>query len=864
MNELTINKKSYNILLKNNVTPAEMTTVITSFLGYDKMDNTAKMDMHNVYFNGVRFFDIYADKAKAKVKVDMNALFFDCLKKTVNSASIGEVNGYNTVSDSKGTTVAITGKPTFPAWYSFARIFSKNFYRAEYDKYQRDMTIYNTLKENNDKKHIDLPPFQLKVIKKNPIAEKSNDKEKKPELNLQLQKEKEKKEQSPKDNNEKTANKTKKQNEKENFGFVVVENKKDITGEKDKKKTNKNLSNPETNPKKPKQIPLLLNDKQINNQKRNLQKVNAKKIIDNKGKTDYRKLNYKMPKPAPVHKLTRKEREIAFAQYQASLYLMYQTKYKAPVVEKPILPNLLIANQYLGRESEMAQESMLLYTGLPIDLHNAETITLASCNVAELREVEKIIQGKPEFDFLQKAIDYKIDKLQDTTPVEQSGKSIPANIYFVTRHLQDTKMLSGIKAVLKAKRSITYSLSNDEESIKADNSTNKTVKDRFDIKNEVEDYKNNLPKGRDYKLTISTSPDKKSILLNIPPCEVQNTNNGCWSCSMGVLLRHAGVNLTQEQIRAYRTDYTPDQTNDGLSCYQSLKERLQLANRVSTDDVNQIEDYVDLIHETTENMAVNYVSFQNQSDKLLSIASNVLIQKHTPISLLYMGHYRTIVGIEGSKLILQDSMVGKEPGYNHQYSNPNDANRFPNHSVIDVTYFKGKEVNLTWLEKITEPEPQKYINNDLRDYDKSSPRYTQKRGFMFTKFDMDGSGVQYDVYLPKKYVEKNLNKEKENIPMEIDIEKKIDNNIINEEEKTNEIKAKDVTKEFLNPENNIVNNPNEEENITSDNNKAKDVTKDFLAQLDNDVNEKNDDNNFSLFTEENQQEEPEMQINSKK
>lgn len=97
---------------------------------------------------------------------------------------------------------------------------------------------------------------------------------------------------------------------------------------------------------------------------------------------------------------------------------------------------------------------------------------------------------------------------------------------------------------------------------------------------------------------ITTKRGYQGINMKMPRC--QSSNNGCWSCGMEMLFRSRGVDITQEEIRAYRPDYPEGQE-------KMSKERQYAANR---DTGASLYDCGDLLLKVLPNACLRCQEFQ--------------------------------------------------------------------------------------------------------------------------------------------------------------------------------------------------------------------------------------------------------------
>jgi hypothetical protein len=87
-------------------------------------------------------------------------------------------------------------------------------------------------------------------------------------------------------------------------------------------------------------------------------------------------------------------------------------------------------------------------------------------------------------------------------------------------------------------------------------------------------------------------------LANLKLEEPQTSGNGCWSCGMHLLLKSRGIDLSQEEIRAYRPDFQPGQEN-------LMSEERRMIN--DSDSTNYVFDKGDLIQKVLPNTAITNV-----------------------------------------------------------------------------------------------------------------------------------------------------------------------------------------------------------------------------------------------------------------
>ncbi len=238
----------------------------------------------------------------------------------------------------------------------------------------------------------------------------------------------------------------------------------------------------------------------------------------------------------------------------------------------------------------------------------------------------------------------------------------------------------------------------------------------------------------------------KDIKLSGP----QTSDNGCWSCGLHLLLKARGVDLTQEEIRAYRPDFKPGEE-------QAMTEERRMT--MDSDSTNYIFDQSDLVHKVLPNSCVTNVTLrplpdifrvvggpeqapyplETQGFATLSPAQQqermnawqkeqntckanirkaynkqvriqmgdmirkALIQDRSPVVLNVGGcHYITVTGIsdDGKKIRVEDSLGSKD--------------HTTNYLVLDDLIKQnlgpdGKGMTMTWIKDLPTPE---YVPQD--------------------------------------------------------------------------------------------------------------------------------------------------------
>lgn len=240
----------------------------------------------------------------------------------------------------------------------------------------------------------------------------------------------------------------------------------------------------------------------------------------------------------------------------------------------------------------------------------------------------------------------------------------------------------------------------------------------------------------------------------------QTSTNGCWSAVMSDMLNHFGVELSQEEIRAYRPDINPT---------ANPKDVEQLMNRLNTDAMNEINDMADLIQRTVPNVAHHHMSLGANKEENKAIlkekVSDALLHKNSPVAVLYDNHYMSIVGIKGDTLIVQNP----SPEYDTKYQKLSIDDLFA--GCMDTG-----QVCIDWLESlkfekngkcknVTEQWKNMGINCTGRKFaaGPDENHMTHVRGNEYHDTSRLEQGIEETIYLPKMSF--GLEKELENIEL---------------------------------------------------------------------------------------------------
>ena len=228
----------------------------------------------------------------------------------------------------------------------------------------------------------------------------------------------------------------------------------------------------------------------------------------------------------------------------------------------------------------------------------------------------------------------------------------------------------------------------------------------------------------------------------------QTTINGCWSAVLSDMLGHFGVDLTQEEIRAYRPELQSGKINEQNS----------LMDRLNSDSMNEINDMADLIQRTVPNVAHHHMSLGANKDEnkavLKDTVTDALLNKNSPVALLYGDHYVSIVGIKGDTLIVQNPSAAFDTKYQRLsiddlFDRCNSANGMGQVTIDwleDLKFNKDgtcKNINDQWKGMGIDCNGREFGKGHGNNYD------SHVRGYEFDDDSRIMNGIEETIYLPK-------------------------------------------------------------------------------------------------------------------
>ena len=211
-----------------------------------------------------------------------------------------------------------------------------------------------------------------------------------------------------------------------------------------------------------------------------------------------------------------------------------------------------------------------------------------------------------------------------------------------------------------------------------------------------------------------------SIYLNgVSQKEFQSSGNGCWSVTYSNLLNAKGADLTQKEIRAYRPNIP-------------LSEASSMANE-DTDEFNKDNganpfNMSGLAMEVLPNTAMREwgITMPNQAgDKYIETAGKAilneiekaLVNEKAPVAIKYNGHYLTVVGLNGDRIIFKDPLQLRDEDNNPIITDPDhdfDENIYEILRDVQKSADE-KDISLIWLSELRK-NPSTGKIEELSDY----------------------------------------------------------------------------------------------------------------------------------------------------
>ena len=213
----------------------------------------------------------------------------------------------------------------------------------------------------------------------------------------------------------------------------------------------------------------------------------------------------------------------------------------------------------------------------------------------------------------------------------------------------------------------------------------------------------------------------KVELTGFNPPPYQTSANGCWSCSMQMLLQSQGYNFSQEEIRSHR----PTHDNRSRKQLMKMEKRVDKATKTTVEtpstefeqskfayDSNTGQEMMahaeaisgmaknSLLHETeimkyepevARKQGITREDYLKHAEAFCrKQILHALRNDHSPVSMLRGGHYITVVGIdENNHILYKDSQKDQNKTYEMSLS-----------SLINPRINGATSVKMFWMSKI--------------------------------------------------------------------------------------------------------------------------------------------------------------------
>jgi len=140
--------------------------------------------------------------------------------------------------------------------------------------------------------------------------------------------------------------------------------------------------------------------------------------------------------------------------------------------------------------------------------------------------------------------------------------------------------------------------------------------------------------------TININKTENSFLFpGLENSESQTSNNGCWSCSISLLLKSRGINISQREVREYRAGSNVDQIKANSA---------KISAPLFSDEETTMDEHLDILLHLLPNTGVHSkeVPWDNRETLKGEIIKTVeaAFENNSPISYNIGGHYVTIIG----------------------------------------------------------------------------------------------------------------------------------------------------------------------------------------------------------------------------
>ena len=253
--------------------------------------------------------------------------------------------------------------------------------------------------------------------------------------------------------------------------------------------------------------------------------------------------------------------------------------------------------------------------------------------------------------------------------------------------------------------------------------------------------------------------NENNVSMTVELPKAQTSANGCWSCGLQMMLLSHGINVEQEEIRAFRSDFSEKEIQDPdfknritdnyyLDDQKGITEMADVALALAPDKM--IRTFEIQLPVRAENYLENdeRIDYNAYLDEAVKAASEkirqILNEDKCTISFTNGNHYYAITSINGETIECLDSITGGKETLNLR-------------EVIDDLYMgkytegKPADFQLVWMANIELQEdgenfynvPSHYLKLKNDDTFQKPPYFEDKEANMFRSgFEKNGFRVQ--------------------------------------------------------------------------------------------------------------------------
>ncbi len=220
------------------------------------------------------------------------------------------------------------------------------------------------------------------------------------------------------------------------------------------------------------------------------------------------------------------------------------------------------------------------------------------------------------------------------------------------------------------------------------------------------------------KLEIKNNGNRFVLKVDMP--KYQTSGNGCWSCGGQMLLQGRGItNVTQEDIRAYRPNYSQNKlkgakfqksaTIDRAFNSDSMQNVMDMGDSLLAFAPDTMLRTLDILRYTEAEgvLGHKFTPEEREAYKLNAInlvkktIRKTITETQSPITMSDGGHYITIVGMDGDNIVYKNSSSDTF----------NKEEQMPLSSLVSRMLNSKYKMQFVWMDDIRLTENQKTFYN---------------------------------------------------------------------------------------------------------------------------------------------------------